>query len=64
MQEPAGKEGIAGLMHGLFEYGTEARDRIAFHEAVDAIVWRLAGSRCGFPDRSAAGRTQQAVARA
>jgi zinc protease len=37
MQEPPGKEGIASLMHGLFEYGTESRDRIAFHEAVDEI---------------------------
>ena len=38
MQEPPGKEGIASLMRGLFEYGTEAHDRIAFREAVDAIA--------------------------
>ena len=33
MQEPPGKEGIASLMRGLFEYGTEAHDRLAFQEA-------------------------------
>jgi zinc protease len=38
MQEPVGKEGIAMLMRGLFDYGTETRDRLSFREAVDAIA--------------------------
>lgn len=38
MQEPAGKEGVAALMRGLFEYGTEFHDRLAFRAAVDAIA--------------------------
>jgi zinc protease len=38
MQEPAGMEGIASLMRGLFDYGTETHGRIAFREAVDAIA--------------------------
>jgi len=37
-QEPDGKEGIGLLMRGLFGYGTETRDRVAFREAVDAIA--------------------------
>jgi zinc protease len=36
-QEPPGKEGVASLMRGLFDYGTEFHDRLAFQEAVDAI---------------------------
>ncbi len=40
MQEPPGQEGIASLMHGLFDYGTTFRDRIAFREALDAIAAR------------------------
>jgi zinc protease len=38
MQEPAGKEGVATLMHRLFDYGTEAHDRIAYREAIDNIA--------------------------
>jgi zinc protease len=38
MQEPPGQEGIATLMRGMFEYGTEARNRIAFREAIDEIA--------------------------
>jgi zinc protease len=38
MQEPPGQEGVASLMRGLFDYGTEAHDRLAFREAVDAIA--------------------------
>ncbi len=41
MQEPPGKEGIASLMRGLFEYGTDSHDRIAFREAVDGIAAEL-----------------------
>ncbi|MEA2791085.1 MAG: zinc protease, partial [Acetobacteraceae bacterium] len=38
MQEPEGKEGVAAVMHGLFDYGTESRGRLAFREAADAIA--------------------------
>ena len=38
MQEPAGKEGVASVMRGMFEFGTEAHDRIAMREAVDGIA--------------------------
>ena len=41
MQEPAGKEGVATLMHGLFDYGTKSHDRLAFLEAVDAIAGQI-----------------------
>jgi zinc protease len=37
-QEPAGKEGIALLMRGLFDYGTESHDRLGFRGAVDALA--------------------------
>jgi zinc protease len=40
-QEPPGKEGIASLMRGLFEYGTETHNRLAFREAVDGIAARV-----------------------
>jgi zinc protease len=38
MQEPAGKEGVAAVMRGLFEYGTATRDRLAMREAADEIA--------------------------
>jgi zinc protease len=45
-QEPPGKEGVASLMRGLFDYGTESHDRLAFQEAVDAISAQVtAGAR-------------------
>jgi zinc protease len=40
-QEPPGKEGIASLMRGLFDYGTQSHDRLAFREAVDAIAAQI-----------------------
>jgi zinc protease len=40
-QEPPDQEGIASLMRGLFEYGTEAHDRLAFREAVDGIAAQI-----------------------
>ena len=38
MQEPAGKEGVAAVMRGLFNHGTEAHGRLAFQEAADDIA--------------------------
>ncbi len=38
VQEPPGKEGVAALLNGLFSYGTEQRDRLAFRKAVDDIA--------------------------
>ncbi len=40
MQEPPGKDGVASVMNGLFDYGTEKRDRLAFQEAIDGIAAR------------------------
>ena len=37
IQEPPKQDGIATLMNGLFDYGTEIHDRLAFREAVDNI---------------------------
>ncbi len=37
LQEPAGKEGVADLLGGLFSYGTVSLDRIAFQKAQDDI---------------------------
>ena len=41
MQEPAGKEGVALLMRGLFDYGTKQHDRLALREAVDGLAAQL-----------------------
>lgn len=38
IQEPVGKEGIAGLTAGLFAYGTTTYDRIAFQTELDKIA--------------------------
>jgi zinc protease len=38
MQNPAGKEGISDLMDGVFSYGTETMDRLAFQEALDEVA--------------------------
>ena len=40
-QEPAGKEGVGALTRGLFEYGTQLRDRLAFRAAADAIAAQI-----------------------
>ncbi len=37
-QTPAGKEGVADLLRGLFGYGTTTRDRLAFQKALDDIA--------------------------
>jgi zinc protease len=41
MQEPPGKEGVGALMRGLFDYGTDTHDRLAFREAIDALAAQL-----------------------
>ncbi|MGE5090029.1 MAG: M16 family metallopeptidase [Candidatus Levyibacteriota bacterium] len=38
LQEPAGQEGVGRLLAALFDYGTTALDRTAFHKALDAIA--------------------------
>jgi zinc protease len=48
LQEPAGQEGVAGLLDGLFNYGTATYDRIAFQKELDAIAADVtAGSSFG-----------------
>lgn len=38
MQEPRGKEGVSSVLAGMFEYGTETRDRLALRAAVDELA--------------------------
>ncbi|MGA2395497.1 MAG: pitrilysin family protein [Candidatus Lustribacter sp.] len=38
VQAPAGKDGIDGLLNGLFEYGTTTYDRIAYQTELDKIA--------------------------
>jgi zinc protease len=38
LETPPGKEGVADLLGGLFNYGTETLDRLAFQAAQDAIA--------------------------
>lgn len=37
VETPAGKEGVAEILDGLFEYGSERLDRVAFRKALDEI---------------------------
>jgi zinc protease len=37
LQEPAGKEGVSGVLENLFSYGTLSLDRLAFQKAQDDI---------------------------
>jgi len=37
LEEPAGKEGVADILGGLFSYGTSSLDRLAFQKAQDDI---------------------------
>ncbi len=43
IQEPAGKEGVASVTNGMFQYGTRTRDRAAFERAQDDIDSEVAG---------------------
>ncbi len=38
LQTPAGQEGVADILDGLFDYGTVSLDRLAFHKALDDIA--------------------------
>ncbi len=38
MQTPAAQEGVADLLTGLFSYGTQTLDRLAFQKALDDIA--------------------------
>ena len=38
MQEPKGKDGVADVLDGLFEYGSTTLDRLAFQKALDDIA--------------------------
>ncbi|HEY3858360.1 MAG TPA: pitrilysin family protein [Gammaproteobacteria bacterium] len=38
MQEPKGKDGVAQVLGGLFEYGSKSLDRVAFQKALDDIA--------------------------
>ncbi len=37
LASPAGKEGVSELLEGLFSYGTQTLDRLAFQKALDDI---------------------------
>jgi zinc protease len=38
LETPSGKDGVADILDGLFDYGTLTLDRIAFHKALDDIA--------------------------
>jgi zinc protease len=38
LQTPAGQEGVSDLLEGLFSYGTQTLDRLAFRKALDDIA--------------------------
>ena len=38
VQEPKGKDGVADVLDGLFEYGSTSLDRLAFQKALDDIA--------------------------
>jgi zinc protease len=38
LETPPGKDGIDDVLDGLFDYGTQSQDRIAFHKALDDIA--------------------------
>src|SRR6202022_703172 len=45
LQEPAGKEGVASILDGLFQYGTQTYDRIAFQTELDKIAANVSAGR-------------------
>ncbi len=45
LETPPGEEGISGVLDGLFSYGTETLDRLAFQKALDDIA---ANENAGF----------------
>ena len=44
LQTPAGQEGVSDVLEGLFSYGTQTLDRLAFQKALDDIA---ANESCG-----------------
>jgi zinc protease len=38
LQSPSGQEGVSDLLEGLFSYGTQTLDRLAFQKALDDIA--------------------------
>lgn len=45
LETPAGQEGLSSILDGLFSYGTQSLDRIAFQKALDDIA---ANENAGF----------------
>ncbi|HEY0393690.1 MAG TPA: pitrilysin family protein [Candidatus Elarobacter sp.] len=45
LQEPAGKEGIGQIVDGLFSYGTQTYDRIAYQTELDKIAASVSAGR-------------------
>ena len=45
VQEPASKEGVASITDGLFAYGTQTYDRIAFQTELDKIAANVSAGR-------------------
>jgi zinc protease len=43
LQEPTGKEGIARILEGIYQYGTQALDRQSFQRALEAVDTTLGG---------------------
>jgi zinc protease len=60
LEEPAGKEGVSGVLEGIFQYGSEKLDRDAFARAQDDIDSSVqAGS--GFGLQSTPGSFDRAI---
>ena len=38
LETPPGQEGVSDLLDGLFSYGTQTLDRLAFQKALDDIA--------------------------
>jgi zinc protease len=45
VQEPPGKDGVASMVDGLFSYGTQTYDRIAFQTELDKIAASVSAGR-------------------
>ena len=43
LQEPQGKEGVSRVLEGMYPYGTQSMDRLAFLRAQDAIDTSIGG---------------------
>jgi zinc protease len=45
IQDPPGKEGIDGILDGLFQYGTQTYDRIAYQTELDKVAASVSAGR-------------------